>query len=367
MNPKKPPLPCRPLCLPPRFCSQPGWRQFRRWFRRRFRQPRYRVGTCTGELDGFKCILRPNATLPASRSCNCNVLTQFPAGTNQRHAYQGKAYGNPEQGIHGIACATKCAGLPMCNYWISHTSKGCILKYEGLVDKKVLNDAYEAHGFCEPKEAINSAIFTAGGDIQAVTGWVQSDFADFRGKAVKLERCYSMAQAWNPAGWMAQAGIHPSEFQAGCAGRGPTVTIIKTDKGHIFGGAADKSWASAGGWVASDSAFLFCAKCAGAAPGAAPSQLKLNGKYNQQALCHGTDFGPVFGGSSDLVIGNTPTASNTNLGYTYTCPAGEFGSTACNNYLAGSLGFTVADYEVFVIKAAERFSTCRWTGEIKGP
>jgi len=81
---------------------------------------------------------------------NCNVLKQFPVGILKRHAYQGKNYGAPEKGVRGNACAAKCAALPMCNYWISHVSKGCILKFWGLARKKVFNDVYEAHGFCEP-------------------------------------------------------------------------------------------------------------------------------------------------------------------------------------------------------------------------
>ena len=128
--------------------------------------------------------------------------------------------------------------------------------------------------------------------------------------------------------------------------------MVKTTKGWIFGGAADKSWASgAGKWAASDSAFLFCVKCAGVKPGAAPSQLKLNGKNNQDALLP-SPSGPAFGGGYDLDIASTPggtsTASYSNLGSTYTCPTGQ---DYCTNYLAGSLKFTVADYEVFVIEA----------------
>ena len=132
-----------------------------------------------------------------------------------------------------------------------------------------------------------------------------------------------------------------------------------TSQGFIFGGAADKDWTPRGSaYAASDSAFLFCVKCAGASKYAAPSQLKLNGKYNKNALYHNSDYGPVFG--SDLHIGTTPgfegvgargPASFSNLGHAYTCPAGQYTSDPCASYLAGSYKFTVADYEVFVIEA----------------
>jgi len=146
-------------------------------------------------------------------------------------------------------------------------------------------------------------------------------------------------------------------FHDGCDSKGATVTIVRTKEGRVFGGAADKSWASSStnGYSASDSSFLFCINCAGAKPNAAPSQLKLTGKFNQRALNPNLGYGPAFGDGHDLHIANTPGGSSTKsssiLGHTYTCPAGQHGSAACDNYLAGSRKFTIVDYEVFVVKA----------------
>ena len=192
---------------------------------------------------------------------------------------------------------------------------------------------------------------------RTLTGWVQNDFAEFKGRAISLVRCYSMAQSSD--------GGSAKGFHDACDRKGATVTIVRTKEGHVFGGAADKSWASpsTASYVASDSSFLFCVSCygagwVGAELGAAPSQLKLNGEYNQydgNALRHNLADGPTFGGGHDLHIAPSPggssTKSHSNLGHAYTCPAGVYGSAACHNYLAGSRAFTVADYEVFVVKA----------------
>ena len=86
---------------------------------------------------------------------DCSILKKHPKGTSKRHAYQGKNYGDPEKGLGAEGCANKCAGLPMCTYWISHTTKGCILKYWGLARKKSYSDAFEMHGFCEPEMDTN--------------------------------------------------------------------------------------------------------------------------------------------------------------------------------------------------------------------
>ena len=181
----------------------------------------------------------------------------------------------------------------------------------------------------------------------AIKGWVQTDFAAFKGRTVKLVRCYSMAQS---GGKGSAQGFH-----AACDNKGPTVVVVKTTKGWIFGGAADKSWTSGASWAMSDSAFLFCVKCAGAGTGAVPSQLKLTGKSNQYGMYHDSLYGPTFGGGSDLRIGTTPGGTSmksfSRLAVSYTCPAGQLRSTACDKYLTGSDTFAVADYKVFVIEA----------------
>lgn len=196
--------------------------------------------------------------------------------------------------------------------------------------------------------------------MTAIKAWIKAGFSGFKSATPTLERCYSMAQS----------GDEGLGFHDACDGKGPTVTIVKTTKGFIFGGASDKDWASSSGssrnggvttMVASDSAFLFCVKCAGAGTGAAPSQLKLTGKNNQNALIHQLGSGPLFGGGNDLGIYIYPddrrnTAAASRLGDTYTCPVGPVfqvstANTPCNSYLGGSWMFDVDDFEVFAIVA----------------
>ena len=90
------------------------------------------------------------ATAAAAPLSTCIILKRYAAGIKRRHAYQGKGIGSADKGLPSAACAAKCAALPACQYWISHVSKGCILKYWHLTRKKVTNDAYEMHGICAP-------------------------------------------------------------------------------------------------------------------------------------------------------------------------------------------------------------------------
>ena len=181
-----------------------------------------------------------------------------------------------------------------------------------------------------------------------ILAWVAADLPAFKGAAPKLERCYSMAQSGD--------GGSAHGFHAACDSKGPTVTVVKTTAGFVFGGVADKSWAGAG-FAASSSAFMFCLSCSGAAKGAPPHQLKLTendrkGRSSTRALYRDPRYGPVFGAGTDLKLVSDAgkRESSAELGFSYACPAGSYGSTACKNYLAGALHFTLADYEVFVLK-----------------
>jgi len=207
--------------------------------------------------------------------------------------------------------------------------------------------------------------------VETIKGWVQSDFPSFAGKAVTFERCHSMVESGNPNG---------VAFHATCDGKGPTVTVIKTSEGNIFGGATDGSWGS--GWTSSEVAFLFCIKCMGPM-----GRYHLSGPDNYwTASLSSVVQGPTFGVSPERdnkmalrIAGGDVGAgfiSSTSLGHTYTCPVGPVpnlehydypddckgacngGDDAYKNYMPGETThdgkqgyFKVADYEVFVLKA----------------
>ena len=209
---------------------------------------------------------------------------------------------------------------------------------------------YEVFVVSTTTNAMQSKITTSS-DTQSITTWVQAAVAAFKNKALTFKRCYSMKESGDGG---TVAGFHKA-----CDGKGPTVTVVKAKGGAVFGGFADKAWSSPspGTYVASDTAFLFCLACGGdTAKAKGAHQLKLNDKDNQKAMHHDAAHGPTFGGGHDLHIGSQPGSTSkvsyANLGNAYTCSAGAYGSTACNNYLAGMLKFTVEDYEVFFVSAA---------------
>ena len=151
---------------------------------------------------------------------------------------------------------------------------------------------------------------------------------------------------------MAKSGGAASAFHSGCDGKGPTVTVVRSaETGSLFGGVSDVSWASSNKYARSNEAFLFCLDCAGEPN--TPRQFAILPEQ-PEALLHHSEKGPTFGNGYDLSIASSPdtsTDSYANLGL-YACPShiGTSGSIACREYFAGSLGFKVADYSVYVIK-----------------
>ena len=76
-------------------------------------------------------------------------------------------------------------------------------------------------------------------------------------------------------------------------------------------------------------------------------------KNSESAIFARQDYGPAFGGGSDLVIKNNAHLSSsayTNFGFTYKPPAGyTYGTTESKTLLAGSYDFTPTEVEVYYL------------------
>jgi len=89
-------------------------------------------------------------------------------------------------------------------------------------------------------------------------------------------------------------GDGASDFHDNCDGKGPTVVIVESRTGYVFGGYMDVSWRSSGGKKKSSSSFLFQLR-----PNFAKYDLK-DGKENFAVVY--PNYGPVLGDSHDLMI-----------------------------------------------------------------
>lgn len=136
------------------------------------------------------------------------------------------------------------------------------------------------------------------------------------------------------------------KFHELCDGKGPTITIVRSEFKKLFGGYASISWSS-NGWSSAPDSFLF----------SLDNQTKQIIDKNEKIAIRGnSNYGPSFGGNdlvlsykgTDLFDSTRPNWSD--LGFTYSLPKGMFfESDAAQSYLAGSYRFKVEEYEVFAV------------------
>jgi hypothetical protein len=138
-------------------------------------------------------------------------------------------------------------------------------------------------------------------------------------------------------------GFQASTFHQRCDNRGPTLVLVKSTDGRIFGGVNFISWTSVTGYSASSNGFLFALKDGQHRHDPALFRITQN---SDRAAYNTASYGPIFGGGHDMVICSNPNStrgSTSNLGHTYTSPG------ASPSTLAGEDSFLVADYEVFSV------------------
>jgi len=132
-----------------------------------------------------------------------------------------------------------------------------------------------------------------------------------------------------------QDGDAASTFHRLCDNKGPTVTLVETTSGNVFGGYTSATWTSSSGYSSSSTAFLFRLR---------PSMKRYNIKSGSYSINGHSTYGPRFGCGPDLFIVSGAMSnynSYTNGGQTYSFPSNP-------NYELndGEKFFRVKDYAV---------------------
>ena len=93
-------------------------------------------------------------------------------------------------------------------------------------------------------------------------------------------------------------GMTSKDFHTKCDSKGETISIIKSDKGYIFGGFASISWGNKGRWQSAPDSFLFTlTNINNTEPTKFPSQ-----KKDKKEIDYNSDFGIAFGEAHDLSL-----------------------------------------------------------------
>jgi len=126
-------------------------------------------------------------------------------------------------------------------------------------------------------------------------------------------------------------GMSAAEFHKRCDHSSPTIIIVKSSSGYIFGGYTECSWDSSGSYKNGDNSWLFSLRC----PTGHQVKLKPNSTTNH-IYCY-SSYGPTFGGGHDLLINGSSCSFNPT---TYPVPTN-------GNFFVGSLSCNIAEIEVF--------------------
>ncbi len=125
-------------------------------------------------------------------------------------------------------------------------------------------------------------------------------------------------------------GDSSHKFNEKYDGKGPTITLVKTDKGFRFEEYTSTSWNSIGHFQKDNTAFIF--------------SLNKNQKYNvkneNKAIFGGNINGPVFGFNEIFIRNNCKTKGGI-------CSDPRSYNFSFAGELSGGEKFNVIDYEVF--------------------
>jgi hypothetical protein len=137
-------------------------------------------------------------------------------------------------------------------------------------------------------------------------------------------------------------GYDANAFHSRCNDKGPTMTIVRSNTNHLFGGYTSVAWASSNIHAADSNAFLFTLTNPCKIP---PTKYPIQSSNTQNAVYHHSGYGPTFGSGHDLHVcanSNSVNGSYTNFPSNYSDTTGRG-----NNTFTGNRAFMTTDIEVF--------------------
>jgi hypothetical protein len=143
-------------------------------------------------------------------------------------------------------------------------------------------------------------------------------------------------------------GFRGEDFHSKCDNQPNTITIVKTNFDHVFGGYTSASWINNDQYISDEHAFIFSLRRKG---------IPNNEKFivqEQSCAISGFKGGVRFGFGSDILIcnnSNVEYGSYTNFGVSYKLPDGyKYGTESTRSYLAGNYDHWLAkEIEIYKI------------------
>lgn len=138
-------------------------------------------------------------------------------------------------------------------------------------------------------------------------------------------------------------GFAATKFHQNCDNKGPTVTVIKSKNGYIFGGYTSQSWDSSGSYKPDNKAFLFTLTNPHDIP---PTQFPINPNEVHEAIKGTANACAIFGKGKDIRVADAANQNNDSYASLYSYPD----TTGKKNLIfTGDMFFTVSELEVYSV------------------
>ena len=142
-------------------------------------------------------------------------------------------------------------------------------------------------------------------------------------------------------------GSLSKNFHEKCDNKGPTITLIKNEKGNIFGGFSSISWTSQNSYKQAPNSFLFSLTNI---YGTNPTKFQLKNNNDLHAIYDNSSYGAIFGGGNDLRVSNDFLNNNdtySNFPYSYEDSIGKGKSIFTGDTNNNNQKFKIKEIEVF--------------------
>ncbi|CAF4121487.1 unnamed protein product, partial [Didymodactylos carnosus] len=157
--------------------------------------------------------------------------------------------------------------------------------------KIVVKDIYATHRLPVCRIDSTQPIILASKGIRgSLLGWFRSYLNEKN--IVTMVEGFTSSSARIGCG-VPQDGFAPRDFHQTCDGKGPTITIIQSEKGdYLYGAYTAVPWSTQTGTITDSTAFLFTL----INPHALPfTKFHIDKTRAKRAILHHPDCGPVFG------------------------------------------------------------------------
>ncbi|KAJ5073626.1 pep-cterm sorting domain-containing protein [Anaeramoeba ignava] len=169
--------------------------------------------------------------------------------------------------------------------------------------------------------------------IKSLKNWINNpEFFE------KMKLGFSLSKTENDA----------TKFHEICDDKGPTLVLIQSKNGNIFGGFTSVGWKSSVGnnYIEDENAFIFTLTN----QSNLPQKFDLKPFEKNYAIRYYSNLGPLFGRGYDFGIKTNLKRGYSNFGYSYNLPEGiDLGSDQAKSFLGGSYSFVVRKLEIFFL------------------